>query len=167
MPSDARWPRTYYAPKSARVGLTILALYYTIFEIAIIHIVVTNETHGVIWKVVGVLVAIFMASLLQEPFVAAYRDRVTLTADRITTYQMYRGGERTLRRDEISGRKAFRELGGSGTALIPNRDGLPWITIKDLEYATDAVFKEWIASIDDLDARDPPPHSPIPGPTSR
>lgn len=103
------------------------------------------------WRIISVvLLLLVFGGFGFYGIVGSSRDRVVLSADRITVYQML-NGRRSLRRDEIKGRRRIQRRYDYYTMLVPNRPGLDVLKI-DAGYATDAVFDAWLASIPDLDA---------------
>jgi hypothetical protein len=103
--------------------------------------------------VIGIGLLVFLLGLLT--FRGASRVSVTLTSDAIESVGLW--SRRTMHFSEIRGRR--REAGGSSgldrTILLPKDRKRGKIIIKDgLGFVCDDFFKNWLATVPDLDAID-------------
>ena len=156
-PASARLARIYYARRSLRAFWTIVAVGCSLFEIAGIFVLITNESLVFLGKVCFVVIAILSAGIFQLLAAETYRDHLVLAADRIIAYRMLAGGRVCLQRDEIRGRRLISGWDQPDLmVLVPARDGLRPVKFQVDYFATDATFDDWIASIEDLDAPDRP-----------
>ncbi len=145
----ANAPRTYRVAAGWRVFLTLAGLAFSIGGLFCSWFAwnTHSEEATFFWRIVAAVGSlVWGVGVGLYGIVAASRNHLVLTADRIIVYQLLYGRQ-SLRRDEIAGRRRKMHY----TLLVPTRPGLDAVRV-DSGYATDSAFDAWLASIPTLDA---------------
>ncbi len=161
MNAGAEYPRTYHVALAWRIAATISGVPLMAGSLVMAWRVWHSDSPEatLVWRMIAMLLSLGVFGGLGYYFaVGSNTDRIVLTEDGITVYQLL-GGKRTqFWREQLRGRRLRFGVGQYNqgvpfTFLVPKDPALPPFKI-DNGYATDAVYDAWIASLPDLDAQD-------------